>query len=160
MNDNENLQSQIDELKRRLDERDAQQIVFPLDVNSVNVLNRYFMRITGSIITTGGAGGNTFVEYNGNQNGTEFLVGSNTYVPFTVIPSADTLTVTKQYFDNGTLVNLYTSDTLPAPFVTGTDYYVVNASATGLTFKLSATFGGAAIDITTSGTGTQYISTF
>lgn len=158
MNENENLQAQIDELKRRLDARDAQQIVFPLDVQSVNVLNRYFMRITGTIITTGGAGGNTFIEYAGNQNGTEFLVGSNTYVPFVVDVSANTLTVTKQYFDNGTLVNLYTSDTLPAPFTTGTDYYVVNS--TGLLFKLSATFGGAAIDITNAGTGTQYISTF
>lgn len=42
-------------------------------------------------------------------------------------------------------------NTLPAPFVAGTDYYVRNHLKNS--FQLSATLGGTPIDITSSGTG-------
>lgn len=44
---------------------------------------------------------------------------------------------------------------LPAGLSVDTDYYIISASST--TFKLSATLGGGAVDITSTGTGTHYI---
>jgi hypothetical protein len=44
---------------------------------------------------------------------------------------------------------------LPAGLSAGVDYYVVNAS--GKTFQLAATLGGAPIDVTDTGTGLHYI---
>lgn len=44
---------------------------------------------------------------------------------------------------------------LPAPLATGTLYYLVNVNRDAGTAQLSATLGGAPIDITTAGTGTH-----
>lgn len=156
--DNQDLQARVAALEKWKADRERQQITFPLDVQSQRVLNKYFMHVTGSITTVGGASGNTFVEYIGQQANIEFVVSANTYIPYTVNTTTDVFTVTNYNFENGMLVNVATSDTTPAPLVSGTDYYVVNS--TGLTFKLSLTFGGAAIDITTTGTGSQYIYFF
>lgn len=49
-------------------------------------------------------------------------------------------------------VRFSTDGTLPAPLQAGVDYFVV--SPTSSSFKVAATKGGAAIDITTAGTGT------
>jgi hypothetical protein len=49
---------------------------------------------------------------------------------------------------NNTPVTLATTGSLPAPFTPGTTYYVVNAS--GYTFNLAATSGGAAINSTSN----------
>ena len=54
---------------------------------------------------------------------------------------------------NGTTIQLFTTSAAPGGLSTGTTYYVVNAS--GATCKLSLTSGGAAINITSAGTGTQ-----
>ncbi len=63
----------------------------------------------------------------------------------------DTLTATAHGLSNDNTVTLTTTTTLPAPFVVGTTYYVINASTD--TFKLSATSGGAAVNVTDTGTG-------
>lgn len=57
----------------------------------------------------------------------------------------------------GDVVRLSNSGgTLPAPLQPDTDYYV-ESTPTAATFKLAATSGGAAIDITDTGTGTHFI---
>lgn len=50
---------------------------------------------------------------------------------------------------------LYGSGSLPAPLVVGTAYYVIAAGLTATDFRLSATPGGAAINITGATTGGQ-----
>jgi len=50
-------------------------------------------------------------------------------------------------------IKLSSTTTLPAPLLANTDYYV--RDVTELTFKLSLTKNGAAIDITSTGTGTH-----
>ncbi len=57
-----------------------------------------------------------------------------------------------QYVDEMGPFRLSTSSLLPSPLDAFTDYYIVFVDTT--TFKLSLTAGGAAIDITTTGTGT------
>jgi hypothetical protein len=53
---------------------------------------------------------------------------------------------------NGDSVQFSTTGTLPSPLAVATTYYVVNAS--GDTFEVSATSGGAAITTATTGSGT------
>ncbi len=52
-------------------------------------------------------------------------------------------------------VRFLTTGTLPAPLVAGTYYFTRDHS--GATFKVSATSGGAAIDLTTTGTGVHSV---
>ena len=57
---------------------------------------------------------------------------------------------------NGTAVRLQSTGNLPAGLTVGTVYYVVNSS--GTTFNLSATYGGAAINTSSAGSGTHSIT--
>jgi hypothetical protein len=65
---------------------------------------------------------------------------------------ADTLTSNAHGYKNGTIVQIAATTTLPAPFVALTDYFVIGVTTN--TFQLASTFTGAAINITTSGSGT------
>jgi len=75
---------------------------------------------------------------------------------FTADASANTLTATGNDLVDGLPVQLTTTSSLPAPLTTGTTYYVRDRS--GDTFKLSATAGGAAIDLINTGSGTHTIT--
>lgn len=65
----------------------------------------------------------------------------------------DTITITSHGLTNGDPVQFSSTGTLPAGLSAGTTYYVIN-SATN-TFKVSATSGGGAVDITDTGSGTH-----
>ena len=54
---------------------------------------------------------------------------------------------------DGDVLFLETTDTLPAPMLEETPYYVRDSTTN--TFKLSATSGGAAVELTSNGTGTH-----
>jgi hypothetical protein len=57
---------------------------------------------------------------------------------------------------NGTALTLTTTGYLPAGLIPGTVYYVINAS--GATFNLSATYGGAAINTSGTQAGTHSVA--
>lgn len=67
--------------------------------------------------------------------------------------ATEEFTSTAHGFINGDIVRVSTAGTLPTPLVVATDYYIVNSAAN--TFKISATNGGSAIDITSTGSGIQ-----
>ena len=77
---------------------------------------------------------------------------NNSTQTYTVNAGTDVLTLTNPLID-GTRVNLFTTVSVPGGLSLSTTYYVVDAS--GSTCKLSLISGGAAIDITNAGTGTQ-----
>jgi hypothetical protein len=78
------------------------------------------------------------------------LVGS--YLDFTADSSTDTITSTSHGYVNGTPVLVESQGgSLPGGLSADTTYYVINATTN--TFKLSATLGGSAIDLTSNGTG-------
>ena len=58
----------------------------------------------------------------------------------------------------GTAVEFSTTDTLPAPLIAGTAYYVIAAGYGADAFQISGTLGGLAIDTTTAGAGTHSIT--
>jgi hypothetical protein len=63
----------------------------------------------------------------------------------------DTFTYINHGFSNGDVVALVTTGTLPGGLIPGQVYYIIRTTPN--TFKLSATQGGAPVDILTSGTG-------
>lgn len=74
------------------------------------------------------------------------------YAPITFTAAvSNVLTATAHSLVDGYAVQVWSTGTLPAPLVVATTYYVVSAAAN--TLKLSATPGGAEIDITDVGTG-------
>jgi len=161
MNPNENLEKRVLALEKWQAERKKTQLTFPLDVNTRRTLDKYYMHIVSSLTTVGGAAGNEFTEFIGQQDALEFLVTENYYIPYTVNVTTNVFTI-KAYFEDDQLAFVATTDTAPAPLVVGTDYFVVNATGTGsgTTFQLAATVGGAAINITDDGDGRQFIYSF
>lgn len=84
----------------------------------------------------------------------DFVAGYAT--PFAVDVTTNTLTAVGHPLANGDVVRGHnTGGALPAGLSVQTDYYAIGVS--GNTLQLSATEGGAAIDITDAGTGTHFI---
>jgi hypothetical protein len=74
---------------------------------------------------------------------------------FTVVTATDVFTSASAHgLQVNDMVRFTSTTTLPAPLVAGTDYYVKTVPST-TTFTISATKGGATLDITTTGTGTH-----
>lgn len=79
--------------------------------------------------------------------------------PLTADATANTVTVTNRTYTNGDIVRLSNSGgALPGGLVANTDHYVINASGgTASTFQLALTANGSAIDITSAGTGLNFV---
>lgn len=78
---------------------------------------------------------------------------------FTVNAGTDTLTVSGGHsYANGDKARLKTTTTLPGGLAASTTYYVRDSNTGAGTLKLAATSGGAAIDITSAGSGTHLIA--
>jgi len=78
-------------------------------------------------------------------------------IPFTADASTDVCTSTAHELQNDdAVVPQNTGGGLPSPLVAGTTYYVRDRTTN--TFKLAATLGGSAINLTTNGTGSHYLN--
>lgn len=97
--------------------------------------------------------GGTAINLTDSGTGTHRAILSAHYGDFTADAETDDITSTAHGMKDGQQVRLVTTDTLPAGLAVETTYYVVNASTD--VFQLSATLGGAAINITDAGTGTH-----
>jgi len=87
------------------------------------------------------------------------LVASKYYDrAFTANASTDVFTATGHGFADGIKVQFIGSD-LPAPLVAATDYYVRDSDQANGTFKVATALGGAALNLTDAGTGTQTVRT-
>ena len=78
-----------------------------------------------------------------------------TFLPAAVNITTNTITLNNT-FTNADRVIFTTTTTLPSPLSAATIYYVVGRTAT--TFQVSTSSGGAAVDLTTQGTGTHTVS--
>lgn len=85
-----------------------------------------------------------------------------TEISFTVNTSTDVITATNHGWTNGTAVVLRTTGTIPGGLVAGdsiygqaTVYYIRDITTN--TFKVSQTLNGAAIDITSTGSGSNFV---
>lgn len=155
------LENRIKELEKWKADRMKQQILFPLDNQSIDILRKHFVYYLSTIGYDAGVGSNHFTEYLAMQDGILFGLNPPSLIPYTVDPATDYLTTHQisgniKFFDDFTVV-LYSDGTPPDPLSAQglTTYYVINSD--GYTFQLSETLGGAAIDITDSGSGRQFI---
>ena len=73
----------------------------------------------------------------------------------TVSISDDTFTANTEGFGTNNIFTFWSTDTPPSPIVNGGTYYVRDITTD--TFKVSATSGGAAINITDIGSGTHFL---
>lgn len=95
----------------------------------------------------------------GDGAATSFVINHNLgslSANFTVNTSTEICTSNGHNLHNGDPVTVASSGTLPAGLTAGPTYWVI--SATTDTFQLAATPGGAAINLTTAGTGTHSFS--
>lgn len=74
------------------------------------------------------------------------------FTPAEVDVVNDRFVIPSHGLQNNMVVNLNTDNSLPSPFASGTDYFVVNALSGS--FQLSLTEGGSPINITSTGVGT------
>lgn len=153
------LKKRLDDLEAWKAEREKQQIVYPIDIQSLQVLGKYFMTITEVIdFQITGLGDRRVFTFIGKQDALSFQVSPQTIFRYTVTVSNDTLTLANgSNIPDDTAVYVYSDDTYPPPLAVDTVYYVV--SSAGNTLKLSLTLGGAAINITGTGAGKQYLQT-
>lgn len=163
MEDNANLSNRIAALEKWKTEKEAQQIKFPLDVQSVAILNKYFMRIDSTVLyEVVGAAAHPVTVYLGNQDGLPFEITPQNIYPYTVNVTTNELTVTTNnsfFEDQEVYVFTTPSGSFPSPLDVNIPYFIksISKTASGTVFVLSLTPGGATINITTNGTGPQYI---
>lgn len=87
-------------------------------------------------------------------------VGAGTQYAFTAIDATPCVfTAPSSSYANGQQVVLFTGagGTIPTGFTAGTVYFIVSAS--GITFELSATSGGSAINSSSTGSGIVQLAT-
>lgn len=82
------------------------------------------------------------------------LVTGSSSSSITATAASDLINWTAHGLSAGTEVIFQTTNTLPAPLSTARSYYVVSPATNS--FSVSLTSGGAAVDITDTGTGTHY----
>jgi len=162
---NEDLIKRIEALEKWKVGRERQQITLPLDPMSLAILNKFFVSIVGDYVYLGGTGSRSFQVFSGKQGQFQFNLTPG-LIEYIAEPTTDIVTIVEKTpinrFVNTQTVVLYTTDAMPGG-LSGqglTTYYVVSAAADGYSFKLSLSSGGAAIDITSAGTGKQLMEKF
>lgn len=74
---------------------------------------------------------------------------------FTSVFGTDLLTSIAHGLTAGTRVKLFSTIALPAPLLDTRDYFVISDTLAADTFKVSATLGGASVNLSDNGTGTH-----
>jgi hypothetical protein len=88
-------------------------------------------------------------------NNLEVTATLNSRVVSSVDTATEYLTASTTTLFDGDPVKFTSSTTLPSPLVAGTVYYVINKNGAGAgTLQVSTTFGGTAVNLTTTGSGT------
>ncbi len=123
---------------------------------------------SGGALPTGISAATSYFVISANQTANTFMVSSSlrgspkVFTTSNVDTAANTITVTAHGYTNtpttaGTAVRFTTSGTLPSPLAVNTTYWVIASGLTADVFKVSTTPTGAAVDITTTGTGDHFV---
>lgn len=158
MNDEERitkLEERVADLLAWKEERLRQQLTFPLDKISTDIVQKDVVVATGAVtipppLTDFFAMGIGY-RVNGVQR---VIITSLVGIVFTADSGTDTLTSTAHGLSDDDRIVLATTNTLPVGLDEITIYYVVSSTAN--TFKVSTSSGGSAVNFTTNGVGTHY----
>jgi len=110
-----------------------------------------------TLITIGPGYGSGFMRIFKTSELPRVYVEAENFAPGDVNTTSEVISIANHLFQDGDEFRFGTSGTLPAPLVAGTSYFAVNVVA-GVSFQVSETSGGAAINLTTTGTGTHNVS--
>jgi microcystin-dependent protein len=91
-------------------------------------------------------------QFNLDASHTHSIVGASQ--TFTAATS-DVVTMASVGWDNNIAVRVSTSGTLPGGLSASTTYFIIDADPAAETCKLSTSVGGSAVNITSTGSGTQ-----
>jgi len=164
---NESLEQRVAALEKWKEEKTRQQIAYPLDERSFIILNKYFLSQIATLAFDEGVGGSPFrsILVRQDENVNEINV-STSLITFGVNITTNVLNIGNDVinknqgrFEDDQRVSVYSTGELPAP-LTSTfpgGYWVIDGTNGGTQIQLSETMGGAAINITNSGTGQHYI---
>lgn len=159
------LEQRLKVLEDWKEQRMRQQITYPLDNQSQIILNKYYLSVIANIFNLS-ASGEEFRKIITQQDGKLYVISALTqFMTYTANAGSDVLTLGADLStgqqgvlsnDQFVTINVPTPGTAPGGLENGHGYFVVNTTST--TVQLSGTKGGSAINITSSGTGTQYIA--
>jgi len=160
----QDLIRRIEALEKWKAERERQQITLPLDQQSLNVLNRYFLALTDNYRVgwagSGQSGSYGVIEI--TQNDKTFVFNIR-MIRYSANPTDDTINILDKTpankFENDTEIVFYTDNTPPGGIVAGGGsqvYTVYDVSADGYSFKIKDN-GANPVDITSSGVGNQLL---
>jgi len=150
------LEQDVKNLMAWKEQRMRQQLTFPFDEASRNILSKYFLNYISNLDFTSSSG-QLFPRILVGYNGVRSLIDvTNGFAQFTANPTTDVITLNNPsfYFNDGDQILLYTTGTLPAGLSDVAPYYVRDSSAN--TFKVETTLGGGAVNITDAGTGAHF----
>lgn len=134
------LKKDVAELKAWKDSKNNQQISYPLDIGSKDILSKDLLSFEGTIDTLG-ASGNSFpfaMVVNVN-NINYYLSVAGSLLIYNADLSTDLIYIASNPFVNGDALVLYTDNQAPVPLSAGTGIPYFVTSVSGNTFKLSLT---------------------
>lgn len=140
------MKADLDTLIKWKQQKTAQQISYPLDYNSVTILNKYFLSIVSNLDFTSSSG-QLFPNILVRQDGKVYLISvDESLILFTVNTGTDVVTLGANIttggqgtFADGDQVLVNSTGDLPSPLVDSFPYTVVQS--TGTTIKLSTPVG-------------------
>lgn len=160
----DNLERQVNELVSWKNEKTRQQISFPIDIESIEVLNKYFLRTFIELTTKFGTTYNT--QYFSKQDNKYFISNYKAFdiAEFTVDVPNNKIIVSKMLFNNEALpveeskvFLIETTDTAPSPLdLLTTPYYMVK-NIVGNKMQLADSSTGTIITLTDIGVGKHYL---
>lgn len=158
--ENESMRSlaeRVEALEKWKYEKERRQIAYPLDVESIETLKNYFVRMTQKFTYPHDNGitildVSTFVAEQGEES---FELNEMKSIFAIAEPSTDVFTIvsSKMAVGDGYKVAFYGFDggSVPSPITKGVVYYVVDAAPDGRSFKVSSSPGGTPVNLTTAG---------
>lgn len=165
------MQAQLNELMAWKEKQTRQQLTYPLDATSLQILSKYFPLFKEVIpFTTPSGKVVPALAIFQVQNSELTLQADPNIYPFTVNTSTNEFVAPGHPFSVGDEVTVFSSNgTLPtytvtisgvpspAGMVSGVTYYVVAVGPSPFIFKLSLTPGGTPMTMTGAGGSEQYI---
>ncbi|MGN6136727.1 MAG: hypothetical protein ACTHOU_19780, partial [Aureliella sp.] len=124
----------------------------PLGLSSAN--RYYVVNATANTFQLANSPGGPVINFLDNGSGVLTALPDGIIVGMrqvTANNASNVFTSVAHGFNNGDMVNLTSTLSVPVGMLSGTNYYVINAAAD--TFQLSRTLGGPAIDFSSDGTG-------
>lgn len=174
--ENREIIERLESLENWRRERERQQIIYPLDKDSIDILNQHYLHLVAAYPYAGGASGRQFVTFIAQQdynpireitdsNGvawgftySKFQLPQANIIPYAANPGNNRITMFDDIdIDSGIHALFYTNGVAPGGITAGlgSPAYRIN-NLRDRSFEIQDT-AGTTVDITTAGEGKQFL---